>query len=243
MIRYGLSLFITLFFASTVLGNFTFSIGEHFRYKIKVFGIHVGYQDMFIKGYQTIKGRRLLYAVADTKSLPEIQSTFKYSLHDVMHVWMDPATLLPVLIKKEIQEGNWKNSVTIEIDQSAKTAIYYDKRNTKGKRYTLPGPTLDLLSIIYYIRSRSVKPGEELFVYYFDEKKGVQKTSIQIKQDRPLKAGSRLIPTNIFTQMNGHGVRIRLTDDAYRIPLSITVATFKVHGYSIDIVGTLVPSK
>lgn len=237
-----LTVFLLALSGSLMAGH-KFTIGEHFRYKIKVFGIHVGYQDMILKGYRTIEGRRLLYAVADTRSLPEIQKTFKYTLHDVMHVWMDPETFLPVLIKKDIHEGNWKNKVTIRIDQKAKTAVLFDKRNKQGKHYTLPGPTLDLLSMIYYIRSRSASPGNTIPVYYFDEKKGVRKTIISVSGGRAIRAGRRTIPTNIYTQQQGHGVRVRLTSDPHRIPLSITVATFQVHGYNIDIVGTIVPIK
>lgn len=230
-------------FAVFSAGTSRFPENERFRFQIKVFGIVVGYQDMMLKGYQTIAGQKLLYAVADTKSLPEIQSTFNYSLHDVIHVWMDPETLLPVLIKKDIQEGRWLDKITIEMDQTAKTAIYYDKRLPGGKRYTLPGPTLDLLSIIYYIRSLALKAGDRVTMHYFDEKKGVLKTDIAVTQDRPLKAGNRLIPTLLYTQKSGHGVRVRVTGDRMRIPLSITVATFEVYGYKIDIVGTLVPLK
>jgi len=238
-------LFLLLLFLCPVFAGsaFQFRIGEQFRYKIKVMGIHVGFQDMALKGYRTLNGKRYLYAVADTRSLPFIEKVYKYVLHDVIEVWMEPDTLLPVLIKKDIHEGSWKNKITIVMDQKKRTAIYYDKRNKKGKKYTLQGPTLDLLSMIYYLRSR--KPGNrKIKINYFDEKKGVTETEIDIRRSGSVKIHSGLeIPVYMYSQRRGHKIQVKLTGDKHRFPIKITVATFQVHGYSIDIVGTLLKIK
>ena len=218
--------------------SFKFRSGEQFRYKIKVFGIHVGYQTMSFKGYRTLNGKRYLYAIADTRSLPFVEKTYRYKLRDIIEVWMEPDTLLPVLIKKDIHEGGWKNKIRIIMDQKTQTAIYYDKRNKKGKRYKLRGPTLDLLSMIYYMRAQ--KPGNRrIKVDYFDEKKGVTGTEIRIRRYKPLRTKYGPKKTFLYSQLRGHKIQVRLLGNKDRFPISIKVATFQVHGYDINIVGIL----
>lgn len=239
--RFAVPVFLCLLLTRPLaLPAYQFRSGERIRFKINVFGIHVGYQDMIFKGKRTLNGKNVLYAIADTRSLPSIKKMFNYSLHDVMHVWMDPDTLLPLLVRKDIQEGSWQNKVTITIDQKKRTALYRDKRNRKGRIIRLKRPTLDILSMIYYIRSQKPKPGRTLEIdYLVDKKNGVQQTSLLVRRAKPITIGGKAIPTIYYEQKGGHGVKVRMTDDAHRIPLNISVATFKVHGYSIDIVGRL----
>jgi hypothetical protein len=217
-----------------------FKTGEVIRFNIRVFNTHVGQQVMHFKGPVTVDGRQLLYAVADTRSLPSITETFNYTLHDVMHVWMDPATLLPVRIRKDISEGDWKNDIRIEIDQQGKQAVYFDKRNKDGKKFTLQRPTLDILSLVYFVRAHRARPGEVIDTDYLADDKGVKRVRIHVKQGEPMKLANRTIPTLYFEQDGGEKVRIRMTDDERRIPLGITVGTFQIAGYTIDIVGSLV---
>lgn len=218
-----------------------FSPGETIKYKIVVMGIHVGYQEMTFKGPVEVDGRTLLYAVADTKSLSIIQTMFRYSLHDVIHVWMDPRTLLPVRVLKEIQEGSWTDRVTVDIDQGARTALYRDKRNPGGIRLALGGPTLDILSLIYWTRSQAAGPGSWLVAEYLvDARQGAKRAALGVQRAPSMRVGDRDIGTLLFAQQGGQRVRVRMTDDERRIPLNITVGTFQVHGYTIDIVGHLV---
>ncbi|HOG63922.1 MAG TPA: DUF3108 domain-containing protein [Spirochaetota bacterium] len=220
---------------------FPFSPGEVIRFQIKVFGLHVGYQDMKFTGPVMLNGRRVLHAVADTRSLESIKSAFNYSLHDVIEVWMDPVTLLPIRVYKDIQEGSWTDKVTIDIDQNNRTALYRDKRNPNGVRIPLRRATLDILSLVYYVRAQQAQPGTMLSAdYIVDNKQGVKDANIAVRRADPLPVGGRSVPTLLFEQRGGQGVRVRMTDDANRVPVSITVGTFKVYGYDIDIVGSLV---
>lgn len=238
-----LALLSSLFFPAPVLNGqaLPFTAGESIRFQIKVFGLHVGYQDMTFTGPVTLNGRRLYHAVADTKSLDFIKTTFNYSLHDVIQVWMDPETLLPVRVYKDIQEGSWTDKVSIDIDQRTKIALYRDKRNPQGVRIPLQGATLDILSLIYFVRAKQAQPGTLLSAdYIIDNKQGVKAANIAIRRDSPLTVGKRKVPTLLYEQLGGQNVRVRMTEDANRIPISITVGTFTVYGYDIDIVGSLV---
>jgi len=219
--------------------DFPFKVGETIRFKIEVFNIHVGYQEMTFLGEKTLNGRKVLHAIADTKSLDSIKSMFNYSLHDVNEVWMDPETLLPVRVYRDIQEGNWLDKVTIDIDQAKKTARYSDKR-TEGADIPLRQATLDILSLVYYVRAQNVQPGSVLETdYIVDNKQGVNKTKIAVKRGEALTVSGKKVPTLLFEQVGGQGVKVLMTDDERRIPVSITVGTFKVYGYTIDIVGKL----
>lgn len=231
---------IFFIFIQSFLYAIPYSKGEKITYKIRVWGIHVGFQTMTFHGTTTLNGKKVYYATAETRSLKSIKDKFNYELHDIMHVWTDPQTLLPVKVYKDIHEGNWKNKVTINIDQDNKTAVYYDKRHKNGKIHKLQNPTLDILSLIYYIRAHKQTTGKIVTFDYLVDKKGVNKVRLKISRGKPMNLGSQTVQTLQFNQIGGHGVKVRLTDDQYRLPLNISVATFEVHGYSINIVGHLV---
>lgn len=236
-------LFAVLFFIcpqAARAAEYPFTAGEKIRFQIKVFNIHVGFQEMTFMGEKTLNGKRVLHAVADTKSLDSIKTTFKYSLHDVNEVWMDPVTLLPVRVTRDIQEGTWTDKITIDIDQAQKTSRYSDKR-VQNAEIPLRGPTLDLLSLVYYVRAQKVKPGDVINAdYIVDNKKGVSETKIIVRQGAPLTISGKKVPTLLFEQEGGERVKVLMTDDERRIPVSISVGTFNVFGYTIDIVGSLV---
>ncbi|MDR2733169.1 MAG: DUF3108 domain-containing protein [Spirochaetota bacterium] len=219
---------------------FPFQQGETIRFQIKVFNIEVGYQDMTFLGETTLNGRRALHAIAVTKSLDSIRSMFNYSLHDVNEVWMDPDTLLPLRVTRDIQEGTWTDKVAIDMDQAGKTARYTDKRTPDGVIIPLRGATLDLLSLIYFVRAEQTRPGSAIDAdYIVDNKQGVNKTRIIARKGDVISLSGTKVPTLWYEQEGGQGVKVRMTDDDKRIPLSITVGTFKVYGYTIDIVGSL----
>lgn len=231
-------------FSSTLVAlDHPFAVGERIRFKVNVMGYHVGFQDMHLKEMVTENGRRLLHAVADTRSLPFVKQLFNYELHDVFHVWMDARTLRPVRIRKIVREGSWRNKVLINIDQEKGRAVYYDKRNRKGAVIPLARPAFGILSLVYFLRARA-RPGLQLDIdYIIENKKGTRRASVSVKQGRPLQLGKQRVPTLLLQVKGGPGVRVRVTADRYRIPLSITVGTFKVHGYTIDITGSLVRIK
>jgi len=235
-------LLIALFivFPQAARAAYPFRAGETIRFTIKVFNIEVGYQDMTFLGEATLNGRRVLHATAVTKSLDSIKTMFNYSLHDVNEVWMDPDTLLPIRIARDIQEGSWTDKVSIDMDQARKTARYTDKRSPDGVAIPLTGPTLDILSLIYFARAQQVSAGGVIDAdYIVDNKQGVNKTRIAARKGEMINLSGAKVPTLWYEQQGGQGVKVRMTDDDKRIPLSITVGTFKVYGYTIDIVGSL----
>ncbi len=194
-----------------------------------------------MRRYTHLNGKRALYAVADTQSMPFVRQSFNYELHDVIHVWFDPDTLLPILITKDIHEGNWRNNVRIEIDQENKQAVYFDKREKEGVVMELAHPTFDILTMVYYVRARATVGQPNMNInYLIDNKKGIDTAVMRIVKGEDLSVGSRRVKTLMFEQLGGPEVRVRMTDDANRIPVSITVGTFEVHGYRIDIVGNLI---
>jgi len=226
-----------------LFGETKFPKKELLRFKINVFGIHVGYQDMILHGIQNVNGKKLLYATAETHSIPSIEKTFNYVLHDVIHVWMDPKTFMPVKVVKNIHEGNWKNKVTITINQEKRTAIYKDKKNPKGTLIKFKKPVLDIVSMIYYVRKMNRKIGEKISVEYLSDKKNIVPATLLIKKSGSIKMRQGSLPTLLYKQLGGHNIRIRITDDKHHIPLNITVGAFEVYGYRINIVANLIKIK
>ncbi len=216
---------------------------ELLRFKINVFGIHVGFQDMILHGIKNVNGKKLLYATASTRSIPAIEKSFNYILNDVIHVWMDPKTFLPLKIIKNIHEGNWKNKVIITINQKEKTALYKDKRNLNGIKIKFKKPVLDIVSMIYFVRKMKSEIGKKISVEYLSDKKNILPVTLIIEKAKKIKMGKGTLSTLLYKQIGGHNIRIRITDDKYHIPLNITVGAFEVYGYRINIVGNLIKVK
>ncbi len=126
-----------------------FNKGEILKYDIKVFNIKVAEQRTVIKDIITLSNRKAYYIYTTIKTTPIISKIYK--LDDVIETYLDTKTFLPILIKKKISEGNWKNNILINIDTTNKLVHYKDKKRKKIIKYNKP--FFGLISIIYFFRT------------------------------------------------------------------------------------------
>ena len=224
-----------------------FKKGETIKYSIHVGNILVGNQTMKYYGYKYYNGEKYHFAKADTISEEYIRKTYNYILRDIMWTYMDTETMLPVIVKKSINEGSWKDRVLIKFNHIKKKGKYYNKRNIKGKRFKWRNRILEVLSMIYYIRSRDLKPGNVFTFEYLDEKTfKAQKTVVRIKRGKPVKQGGRVYRTIEAYQKSSKiakEIRVIMIDNKKRVPIKIVIGAFKVAGYTINIVGDLIEYK
>ena len=107
-------------------------IGEVLHYKLFVMGMYVGDTQIKVEKKIKFEGKNCFYIINETKSTPEISKKF-YPLHDIHIIYLDEKTLLPLKVIKKLNEGTYKNNVSLRFHRDKKEFFFKDLHNKKGK--------------------------------------------------------------------------------------------------------------
>ncbi len=104
-------------------------------------------------------------------------STFDnyFKIRDLYESYVSPATLVPFLHKRDINEGNYYKFVQYKFNHKTKTveSTMKKKRTEENKTLKIGSNTRDIVSTIYHIRNLDIHkaaPGDvQNFTFLFDE--------------------------------------------------------------------------
>ena len=194
-------------------------------------GLPVGSGWIEVKELVTIQGRQAYHIEAQGHT-NDVLSAF-YPIHDVVHSYLDAETLQPLRFEKHQREGGYRADEEVTFDPVAKIAHYHSLLNGSTKEIELPGEFQDLISALYWFRSRPIQPEGRLAVnVYTDEK--IYQMDLQITGPTLLELLKRgtfpclmVEPKASFKGMLVKRGRIwaYLTADRYRLPLFVRATT------------------
>ncbi len=153
-------------FWETVSYEKPFRPGEKLTYSVKFGPIVGGHATLMLKS-SYYDGRLVYHARGEGKTVGLAEKL--YSVRDIFESYFDFNTILPYKAIRDVKEGNYKKH-----DE----AVFYQHENTvhclnKDTIVSVPARTLDMMSVLYYIRSldlQNLKPGAVLHtVTFFDE--------------------------------------------------------------------------
>ncbi|HBE03946.1 MAG: hypothetical protein A2096_11315 [Spirochaetes bacterium GWF1_41_5] len=249
---YYKSLFFSIMTAALCTGENRAALvkGEALFYDISVFGIKVGRQETVILDSSEIKGRRAWHIHSRTYSLGIISHI--YILDDVFETWLDMENYRPLLAKRRIQEGSWRDEVRLEFDWENMEYMIFDKRNLHGKKARLRENAVELLSVIYAIRSVEFSKTAEFNFSFVNQNPGENYDiaflaspgrNFSFVYQRPGGADKKKMSTVLCVQKNRNeklGLEIYCAPELYNIPLRVEIALFKIGGWgTINVKGTL----
>lgn len=143
-----------------------FRAGEKLTYIVK-FGPIVGGSASLVLKQTTYNNRQVFYAAGEGKTVGLAEKL--YSVKDVFESYFDMNSLLPYKAIRDVKEGNYRKHDEAIFNQSANT-VYSTRKDTV---FQVPRHTLDMVSLLYYIRSldlKNLQPGSVLHtVTFFDE--------------------------------------------------------------------------
>lgn len=208
-----------------------FKVGETMEFEVRVFNITAAIQKVWVKEIVEVNGVSCYHIIADIETIPIISRI--YHLHDVSHEYIDVNTLYPVKIETKIKEGNWTNTVNININQKEKVLRYVDKRTDKEIKYE--GNVVGLISLLYLARTMVPTKNEKITFVLSNQDKVeyidavVDDTANQLY----VKAFKKKFKCFLYNQIGGRNVGLWISQDPYRLPVRMISVKIQFKGHPI----------
>ena len=196
-----------------------FRLGEMLEYNVKVRGISAGTQIMQIKGQRYISGREV-YHLSSRSTVNKFFSII-YAFDDQSESFVLKDSLYPLKYRRNLIDGRYSGNTTVDIDDNNHTAkIVKDSKNYK---LNVPIGIQDELSMLYLIRTKNLKVGEE---YRFPVMIGtrIYDVGVVVLRTENMKTIFGDKKTIVVKSMPRNAL-LWITQDEDRIPVKLEVST------------------
>lgn len=136
-----------------------FPVGEELHYHILWAKLLVG--RVTILTAWTREGEQPLLKVAYFARSNGVLSKI-YPVRDVIVVLVDPVKFRPVRFDVDLREGKFHRKETTVFDYATKTALWTSAVKNKARTFPIEDDTRDLVTFMYYMRSKGFPPGTKL---------------------------------------------------------------------------------
>lgn len=138
--------------------NSSFAAGEKLNFEVFWQFVSVGYASMAVAGTEAVRGRTAYHIVTTARSTDFFDKFYK--VRDVNESWIDTQSLSSLKFASHIRESKTVKDETVEIDQPSGTFFLVEK-STSG---VVPAWVQDVLSSLYFVRTREMEVGAEYVV-------------------------------------------------------------------------------
>jgi hypothetical protein len=205
-----------------------FAEGETIRYVIKYGFMSGGHVALEVRSTETVRGRAALrvVSVAQTNGVMDVM----FKVRDINESWMDLDSLCSLRYRQSMREGFYRREVESLYDHPAGRFRYWKSR--KGKETVVEGGippfVQDVLSGLYYIRTRDLTLGES---YSLDANSGAETWPliVHVRRKKTIKVPAGRFDCLVLEPvMTGEGIfdhrdkgdlQVYVTDDARKIPV------------------------
>jgi len=201
-----------------------FISGEKLTFKVSYSGIITGGEMTTTAKKTMFNGQEVFHAVLIGKTTGLLDKIYK--VFDVYESYFDPTTNMPNKAIRNIREGSYRYYDEIEHNQQE----MYIVSQRKGK-VEVPQNTLDMASVLYYVRRLEIDKmkendiisvdtwfGDSLFPFFIVYK-GKETISIGSGKYKCFKFVPIVEPGRVFAKKDD--MTIWFSDDANKIPVSI----------------------
>lgn len=217
--------------------NTVFAVGESIVYAIKYGIVPAGTARLDVRPEESINGRSAYRLECVARSNAAMDAVFK--VRDRNQSWMDRESLCSLRFRQDMREGLFKRKVETAYDPTTGRFLYRKWRKGKEFVYDGPSPTYmqDVLSSLYFIRTRDLVVGESVLV---DANSGSNNWTLRVgvvaRETVEVPAG-RFVCLKLEPVLAGDGLfrskgrlEVWVTDDARRVPVllrsRVTVGAF-----------------
>ncbi len=207
---------------------------EYLRYEVKWGIFSVGTSDLHAREILDFNGAPAYHIVSEAKSNSFCDAFYK--VRDLNESWIDARELYSLGYLKKLREGSYHRDEWVLYDNGAKRWVSKAVSRQGEESYAageLPGPVQDILSSMYYIRSKPLKVGDEITLDVNTRKnwplviKVTRKARVHVPAGRfdTVEVEPFLRQEGIFIQ-KGKRLQVWLTDDARHLPVRMSVEVF-----------------
>ncbi|MDI6792909.1 MAG: DUF3108 domain-containing protein [bacterium] len=221
-----ISLLMLLLFGSTsaYARDYPFQVGEEFTYEVKILGIKAGKQTIKIDS-KTNLGEDEVYCITSKTASSSFFSLF-YKVYDRIQTYIGVNDLLPRYLKADTHEGINVRHTQTRIDQTNLTAVVLEADRPEKTIKIIPN-TIDVVSLIYYLRSKDLELGDTFDLGILSTGSGVKflNTRVEITEKQTIEVPLGEFPALLAKQSKDGGIGIWFSDDNLRLPLKIEAPT------------------
>ncbi|RKU31666.1 hypothetical protein C6497_01220 [Candidatus Poribacteria bacterium] len=201
-------------------------VGEKLTYKVKIGWVSVGQRVDYVTKKTFIKNKPIYHisSIAKTGALVSF-----YRFKSLQYTYLNLEQLQPIRFRNQLQDK--KYSAIVEISFNDGEAEYNKKSQANAKApqkqdkkvLKISTGTQDELSMIYFLRSKQLAPGN---TYYFPliSKGKVVKVVLNVKRGERMKVKG-IGQVNTLLVQTSEGSRLWLTDDSHHLPIRIETDT------------------
>lgn len=135
-----------------------FPVGEEMTYKIYWGLIPVG-KTIVTTGWEVKDGRTVLVIRHRTRSNKVIATM--YPVNDLLETIIEPMSFRPISFMKDLHEGKTRYHEITTFDYDALKGHWRSLLSTKAKDFDIEPDTRDIVTFMYYMRSKTFRPGEQ----------------------------------------------------------------------------------
>jgi len=231
-----LILFLVFFLSLSAFSAEIISInpGEKLIYRLKLFNFPIGRQEFKIEKSVQLKDH-FVYPLSSQIKTSEFVSKF-FRLDDKMESWVEVNSFFPRWVKIDFHEARDYRNFEIEINPEQGRVIIEDK--IKGKTWEkkldkhAPLRPLDLLSLIYWLRTQPLKVGKTIPALLLDCNT-LEKIEIKITKKEKVETYAGTFETFLCSYQGKTDIKVWFSADEDHLPVQMWVKTT---------VGTLIAS-
>lgn len=207
---------------------------ENLQYGIYYSFIKAGTAYIKTRGITEHNGKKAYLIQTTAFSASVIDSVFK--VRDINFSWIDVATHYSLGYAQSLREGNYVRDEWVNFEPENRR--YYGEVKKKKDPRPISGeldqPVLDMLSSLYYVRSRPLETGKDItFDIINREERYPLVVKVLGKETVKTKAG-KFNCWVVEPQFRGEGIfvakgkslKVWLTDDEFRMPVKMSVEVF-----------------
>lgn len=202
------------------------TVGEKLTYKVKIGWAPVGQRIDQVTKITSIQDKPIYHINSKAKT-GALVSFYRY--HSLQYTYLNIEKLQPIRFRNQLQDR--KYSAIVEISFNEGEAEYNKKSQINSKApqkqdkkvIKIPTGTQDELSMIYFLRCKTLAPGN---IYYFPliSKGKLVKVELNVERGERMKVKG-IGHVNTLMVRTSEGSRLWLTDDTHHLPIRIEADT------------------
>ena len=207
---------------------------EQLKYGIYYSFVKAGTAYIKNRGLISVDGRPAYVIQTSAFSASVIDSVFK--VRDINLSWLDARDFHSLGYSQSLREGKYKRDEWVRFDYPKKE--YYGQVKKKAEPRSFSGeltqPVLDMLTSLYYVRSKTLEPGEEVVFDIVNREEKYPLVVKVLKKETVKTDAGKFKCIVVEPQFRGAGIfvskgkdlKVWLTDDEYKMPVKMTVEVF-----------------
>jgi len=210
---------------------------EQLVYEVSWGIVSVGQATLGVREIVNFNGLPAYHVVSEARSNGFCDAFYK--VRDLNESWVDARDLSSLGYAKKLREGRFFRDEWVLYDKAAGTFLSKTVNRDGGYLWavgTVPVRVQDILSSLYYLRSRRLEPGAEVIVDVNTKRTWPLVVRVLRRETVKTKAGTfpclvlepALREEGIFIQ-KGRKLQVWLTDDERKVPVLMSVEVFFGH--------------